>query len=160
VGPVQVDILSYVPDVFGIQLLEVQITPRGRKVVRSATGEQRVRPPPKGQLRERQWAALVRLYAAGDAGEESWDMMYGRGGFDWFRTLLRLRDYSGGALMEEYRAPDVSPRHQPVPRSHWGYRMRITSFGRDYYAREWARYRELYPVIDAPQPPEETPTDG
>jgi hypothetical protein len=143
----------YAPDAFGVQLLEVQITPLGRKVVRAATGEQRPKSPPKGQLRERQWAALARLYAAGAAGELSEDMMYSRGGFDWMRTLLRLRDYSGGALMEEYRA-------QLPYRADLGYtphesRMRITSFGRDYYAREWARYKTLYPDVDAPQPPEE-----
>jgi hypothetical protein len=105
----------HVPNTFGVQLLEVQITPLGRKVVRAATGEQRPKPPPKGQLRERQWAALARLYAAGDAGELSEDMMYGRGGFDWMRTLLRLRDYKPSPLMEEYRAPES--------------RMRLTPFG-------------------------------
>jgi hypothetical protein len=148
----------YVPDALGVQLLEVQITPLGRKVVRAATGEQRQKPPPKGQLRERQWAALARLYAAGDAGEKSEDMMYSRGGFDWMRTLLRLRDYKPSPLMEEYRTPyhDNGDGTYRAPES----RMRITSFGRDYYQREWARYRELYPAIDAPQPPEEIPTDG
>ncbi len=65
-----------VRDAFGIQLLEVQITPLGRKVVRAATGEQRPKPLPKGQLRERQWAALARLYAAGDAGVSHDDIPY------------------------------------------------------------------------------------
>jgi hypothetical protein len=135
-----------VRDAFGVQLLEVQITPLGRKVVRAATGEQRPKPPPKGQLRERQWAALARLYAAGDAGVSHDDMLYGHGGFDWMRTLLRLRDYSGGALMEEYRA-------QLPYRAGLGYtphesRTRIISFGHDYYARAWARYKALYPEVD------------
>jgi hypothetical protein len=148
----------YVPDAFGVQLLEVQITPRGRKVVRAATGEQRPKLPPKGQLRERQWAALARLYAAGDNGESTEDMQYGRGGFDWFRTLLRLRDYKPPPLMEEYRTPyhDNGDGTYRAP----GSRMRLTPFGRDYYQREWARYRELYPNVDTPQPPEEIPTDG
>jgi len=92
---------------FGVLLLEVQITSLGRKVVRAASGEQRPKPPPKGQLRERQWAALARLYAAGDAGVLSEEMMYGRGGFDWMRTLLRLRDYKPQPLMEEFHDPEV-----------------------------------------------------
>lgn len=148
----------YVPDTFGMQLLEVQITALGRKLVRAATGEQRPKPPPKGQLRERQWAALARLYAAGDVGVSHDEMLYSRGSFDWMRTLLRLRDYKPQPLMEEYRAPyhDNGDSTYREPES----RMRLTPFGRDYYQREWARYRELYPAIDAPQPPEETPTDG
>ncbi len=144
----------YVP-AFGVRLLEVQITPLGRKVVRAATGERPAPRLPKGTLRERQWAALARLYAAGDAGELSWDMMYGRGGFDWMRTLLRLRDYKLSPLMEEYRTPyhDNGDGTYREPES----RMRITSFGRDYYAREWTRYKTLYPDVNAPQPPLESP---
>jgi hypothetical protein len=72
----------HVPDVFGVPLQEVQITLWGHKVVQSAIGEQRPKAAPKGQLGERQWAALARLYAAGDAGELSEEMMYGRGGFE------------------------------------------------------------------------------
>lgn len=147
----------YVPDALG-QLLEVQITPLGRKVVRAATGEQRPKPPPKGQLRERQWAALAQLYAAGDAGVSQDDMLYGHGGFDWMRTLLRLCDYSDGALMEEYRTQ--LPYRADLGCTPHESRMRITSFGRDYYARERARYKALYPDVDTPQPPEEIPTDG
>jgi len=123
-----------VRDAFGAPLLEVQITPAGRKAVRAASGEQRPKPPPKGQLRERQWAALTRLYAAGDAGELSEDLMYGRAGFDWMRTLLRLRDYKPQPLMEEYRTPyhDNGDGTYRAPES----RMRITAFGRDYYRHE------------------------
>ncbi len=135
-----------VSDVFGVPLLEVQITPAGRKVVRTTSGEQRPKPAPKGQLRERQWAALARLYAAGDAGVLSEEMMYGRGGFDWMRTLLRLRDYKPQPLMEEFHDPEVYTLA----------RMRLTHDGRAYYEREWQRYTALYPDVDAPQPTEET----
>ncbi len=31
-------------------------------------------------------------------------------------------------------------------------RYRITSAGRYYYEQEWARYRELYPAVEAPAP--------
>ncbi len=109
-----------VPDAFGVPLLEVQITPLGRKIVWAASDEQRPKPPPKGQLRERQWAALARLYAAGDAGELSEEMMYGRGGFDWMRTLLRLREYKPQPLMEEFHDPEVYTLA----------RMRLTFYGR------------------------------
>jgi hypothetical protein len=138
----------YVSDPFGVQLLQVQITPLGRKVVRAATGEQPKSKPPKGQLRPRQWAALARLYAAGDGGIWSEEMMYGRGGFDWTQTLLRLRDYKPTPLMEEYPTPyqDNGDGTYKAPED----RLRITPFGRAYYAREWQRYRELYPDIDAP----------
>jgi hypothetical protein len=110
-------------DAFGVPLLQVQITPAGRKAVRAATGEQRPKAPPKGQLRERQWAMVQR--------------------FDWMRTLLRLRDYQPQPLMEEFGGPWNTTR------------MRLTSFGHEYYEREWAHYRELYPDVEAPQPSED-----
>lgn len=137
-------------DAFGAPLLEVQITPAGRKVVRAASGEQRPKPPPKGQLRERQWAALARLYAARDAGVLSEEMMYGRSSFDWMRTLLRLRDYKPQPLMEEFHDPEV----------YTIARMRLTIFGCNYYRREWARYRELYPDVEALRPLEEATDDA
>jgi hypothetical protein len=124
------------------EFLEVQITALGRKVVRAIRGEQRQKPPPKGQLRERQWAALVRLYAAGEGGVDHNELLYGRGGFDWMRTLLRLRDYQPEPLMEQY--------HIYQPTDHW--RIRITPYGRSYYEQEWARYHELYPEVEAPEP--------
>jgi len=114
--------------------------------VRAATDQQRQQPAPKGQLRERQWAALARLYAAGDEGELSEEMMYGRGGFEWARTLLRLREYKPQPLMEEFHDSEVYTLA----------RMRLTSYGRAYYEREWRHYTALYPDVDAPQPTEET----
>jgi hypothetical protein len=140
----------YVPDTFEMQLLEVQITALGRKVVRAATGEQRPKPPPKGQLRERQWAALARLYAAGDEGVDHDTLTYSRGGFDWYLTLRRLEEYKPERLIEQRRHPNKG----------YGTSFYITAFGCDYYAREWARYKALYPDVDAPQPPGETSTDG
>src|SRR5690606_9185684 len=70
-------------DPYGIALLLVQITPKGRKYIRQVTGIERTKPAPKGQLRERQWAALVRLYIAGEEGELSDEMMLGEKSFDW-----------------------------------------------------------------------------
>jgi hypothetical protein len=138
-----------VPDAFGVQLLEVQITAAGRKAIRAASDEQRTPRVPKGQLRERQWAALARLYVAGDAGEASEAMIHGRGGFDWTRTLLRLRDYTPQPLLEEF----------PDPQNQLHARMHLTPFGRAYYQREWQRYTALYPDVDAPEPAAALPAD-
>ena len=137
----------YVPDAAGVPLLEVQITRLGRKVVRAATGEQRPKPLPKGTLRERQWAALVRLYHAGDAGEPADVLQYGRGGFDWYQTLRRLTDYKPHPLVEASNGAWIDGffhRHE--------LRYRITAAGRDYYDREWVRYRDLDPDVEAPAP--------
>ena len=144
---------SYVRDAFGVQLLQVQITPAGRKMVRVGLGQQAPRRPPAGQLRERQWAALARLYVAGDEGQLSEYMMYGEygtsfKGFDWTQTLLRLREYRPRPLMEEFNR---WVKRQDGQHSQ-EYRMRVTAFGREYYEREWSRYRDLYPGVDAPEP--------
>jgi hypothetical protein len=136
--------------------LLVQMTPLGRKLVRTATNQQRVKAPPKGQLRERQWAALARLYAAGNDGLSSDFMLYGEygssfKGFDWTRTLLRLCEYRPQPLVEQYsvwrRIQQRDGEH--TQQDHW---MRLTDYGRSYYQQEWARYRELYPNVEAPAP--------
>jgi hypothetical protein len=139
--------------------LQVLISPLGRKLMRAVTKEQRPKAPPKGQLRERQWAALACLYAAGDAGLDSEYLLYGEYGssfksFDWTRTLLRLREYKPQALIEEYHVW-VPVKRGNIENTEQKYRMRITAFGRDYYEREWARYRELYPNVEAEAPAKE-----
>ena len=128
----------YTPDPFGIKLLEVQITPAGRKLVRTQRGEQRPKAQPKGQLRERQWAALVRLAATGDAGIDSDTLLYGPGGFDWYQTIRRLVDYRP-ALVELFTV------YQPYIKTFY----RITPAGRAYYEAEQERYRALYPNVEA-----------
>lgn len=120
-------------DAFGVPLLEVQITPAGRKLIRAARGEQRPKAPPKGQLKPRQWAALVRLVAAGDAGIESDALFYGRGGFDWYATIRRLVEYQP-ALVDTYTI------YEPYKIAY-----RATAAGRAYYERERERYEALYP---------------
>ena len=136
----------YPRDPLGVELLEVQITPAGRKLIRAASGEQRPKAPPKGQLRERQWAALVRLHAAGEAGIDNDTLLYAKGGFDWYQTIRRLVDYSP-ALVESFT----------VYRPHYRTFYRITAAGRTYYERERERYRDLYPNVEAPAPKEGTP---
>ena len=44
----------------------------------------------------------------------------------------------------------MSQPHDGVVGSH--YRIHITGAGWVLYEREWARYRELYPDVDAPDP--------
>lgn len=133
------------PDAFDVPLLEVQITPAGRKLMRAARGETRPKAAPKGQLKERQWAALARLYTAGEHGIDNDTLLYAKGGFDWHATIRRLVDY---------RPPLVEyvPVYQPSLRGLY----RITADGRAYYEGEHARYCALYPNVDAPQPAKET----
>jgi len=136
-------------DRFGGQLLEVQITPAGRKLVRGATGAAAPTRLPKGVLRERQWAALARLYVAGDMGIAD-EVLMGRGGFDWMQTLLRLRDYRSKSLMESYQRP-----RPPSADGSWNPPeacCRLTVYGRAYYEREWAQYCQRYPAVEAPRP--------
>jgi hypothetical protein len=77
-------------------------------------------------------------YAAGDAGL---DGEYGAyGGIGW-PTWRRLLDSKWGALVTE---GGLKPPYD--------YRLRITAAGRALYEREWARYSELYPHIEAPSP--------
>jgi hypothetical protein len=47
---------------FGDPLVYIQITPAGRKLVRSATGEQREKALPPGTLREWHWRAMVEAW--------------------------------------------------------------------------------------------------
>jgi hypothetical protein len=130
----------------------IRMTPAGRKLVRSWTGQRAYKAPPAGTLREWHWRALARAYAAGDAGlgDEDGSIWYAYIGWN---TWLRLREYKGGGLVEE------RPHPQPPIETDQGmlslapkYRMHITAAGRALYEFEWARCRELYPDVDAPEP--------
>jgi hypothetical protein len=125
-----------------LQWLDCKLTKQGRAVVRAGLKLQAPKKPPKGQLRERQWAALVVAYIAGDGGVKR-DVNLNYGGFSWEWTWLRLRDYRDGALIEE-RSNFKAGRHE--------YDLAITKFGRHFYRSNWKKYRELYPNIDAPEP--------
>jgi len=118
------------------------LTGAGRRLARSWTGQKPYKAPPAGTLKEWHWRALARAYAAGAPGVEDY------GAIGW-PTWLRLIDYKWGALVEEaHRAP------QPGEYSGIGttYLIRITAAGRALYEREWARYSELYPDIEALEP--------
>ena len=126
---------THTPD--GGQLLEIKLTTKGRMLVRTATGEVRPRKPKKGQLRPRQWAALVQLYAAGRTGLPLQELDRQ---FDWWYTLLRLRNR--GFFME-------FQTNQPGDLRTW---LRITSAGQAHYREWWAIYQDLYPEVEAPSP--------
>jgi hypothetical protein len=120
----------------------LRITPAGRRLARSWTGKPACKAPPPGTLREWHWRALAKAYAAGDAGLEGEYRNYAHIGE---RTWQRLLEYRWGALVEE-RGTGEYRDHRQVRRMH------ITAGGRVLYEREWARYREMYPDVEGPQP--------
>ena len=134
-------------NVWGQRKPYIRLTPAGRRLARSWTGQKAYEAPPAGTLREWHWRALAKAYAAGDEGLEGEYGDYGRIGWN---TWLRLRDYKRGGLVEE--VPGISYCNPPAGPSRTVYRLRITSAGRALYEREWARYQELYPDVEAPEP--------
>jgi hypothetical protein len=125
-------------NVWGQRKPYLRLTPAGRKLARSWTGAKAYKAPPAGTLREWHWRALAKAYAAGDEGLEGFYGDYANIGWN---TWLRLRDYKWGALVEEHVLSGL--------RDH---RLRITAAGRALYEHEWARYRELFPNVEAPEP--------
>ncbi len=125
----------------------LRITPAGRKLVRSWTGTKAYKAPPVGTLKEWHWRALAKAYAAGDEGLEG---SYGDYANIGWPTWLRLRDYKRGALIEERASGSWS--NPATGSSGSRYRIHITSAGWALYEREWARYRELYPDVEAIEP--------
>ena len=126
----------------------LQITPKGRKLVREATGQQREKPLPPGTLREWHWRAMAEAWKARPQGLKS-DGTSEYGGIGW-PTWLRLRDYKAGALIEEYNTwGEKLPHMSATPQIYW---IRLSPFGEKYYCENWQRYHDLYPDVDAPQP--------
>lgn len=129
---------THTPD--GGRLLEIKLTPKGRKLIRTATGEVRPPKPKKGQLRPRRWAALVQLYAAGAAGLPAKEIDRQ---FNWWYTSLRLRNLGYFVEFETDQAGD---------QRYW---RRITAAGQTHYREWWTAYKELYPEVEAPPPSSE-----
>jgi hypothetical protein len=137
----------------------IRITPTGRKLVRSWTGAKAYKAPSAGTLREWHWRALARAYAAGDEGlDNAGGGSYANIGWN---TWRRLEEYgarpghSGTALTEARRIWRTVRRWDGTDyrdTSQLAWQMVITAAGRDLYEREWARYRELYPDVEAPEP--------
>jgi hypothetical protein len=102
---------------------------------------------PGSTLAEEHWRALAMAYAAGDGGLDA-DVEYANIGPDaWL--WLQMRDFENGALVVE--EPGTWSCH-PSRRCLTTWSRRITPDGCFLYKREWARYRELYPDVEAPAP--------
>lgn len=132
------------------ELLSIKLTNTGRAVTRAGLGEKAPRKRPKGQLKERQWEALVAVYLVGNEGLKS-DGFGDYGGFSWRWTWLRLRDYFGdgsGLIKEESKFVFNKTNH----RSDREYFIVISEAGRKFYEENWRYYQELYPDVDAPEP--------
>jgi hypothetical protein len=130
------------------RFLMLQITPAGRKLVRSATGAQAYQPGSPGTLREWHWRAMVEAWKARTDGLKSeYGEDYGHTGWN---TWLRLRDFKAGPLIEEYHTVGEYLAHVGYSTQiHW---LRLSALGEQFYRENWQRYRELYPDVDAPQP--------
>jgi hypothetical protein len=125
----------------------LRMTTKGRQLARSWTGVKAYKAPPAGTLKEWHWRALAKAYAAGDEGLKGEYGVYAHIGD---RTWQRLLEYKRGALVEERRTDGAST--MALPWRDAVRRMHITANGRALYHDQWARYRELYPDVDAPDP--------
>lgn len=100
------------------------------------------------------WRAMAAVYAAGEGGLPHHDDAGGYGAVSdaipgcptpgepmW----VRLQGLEGGRILETLMA---------TAHGEWSWheRIRLTSFGRELYEREYPRCHELYPGIDAPEP--------
>ncbi len=131
-------------------LVYIQIAPKGRKLVREATGEQREKSLPPGTLREWHWRAMALAWKSRPEGVIASGGWYGDYGSIGWKTWLRLRDYRDGPLIEEYQTPG---RYNASTGTRYDtYWLRLTPFGEQFYRENWQRYRELYPEVDAPEP--------
>lgn len=125
-----------------IDVVWVRLTTFGRKVARAGLGEQAPKKLTSGTLREWHWEALAKLYATTDSTLFS-DSIPGRYGDISWNTWLRLRDYFAGALVKEGGKWE---------NGKYIYGVKITDEGKQFYEANWAKYRDLYPEIDAPLP--------
>jgi hypothetical protein len=140
--------------------VHILLTPKGRKLVREATGQKPDRLA-TGQLREWHWRALAEAWKARPEGlNNEWGGDYGRIGWN---TWLRLRDYKVRGeerpLIEEYQTWKQVEFQRPGTgtwrESRPVYWLRLSSFGEQYYRENWQHYRELYPNVEAPEPERE-----
>jgi hypothetical protein len=130
----------------------IRMTPKGRKLVRTAIGEVRPKKQPAGTLREWHWRALVLAYLAEQEEKEGIPQEWGLGdygGISW-NTWLRLWNYRLNG--ESIQLVKEHENRESTDWQKWYYVIRITPAGREFYIREWKRYRKLYPDVDAPEP--------
>ncbi|MGH3862738.1 hypothetical protein [Actinokineospora sp.] len=123
----------YIPPFGNVPRIRVRLTPLGRATARVGKGITAPATPPKGLMARWSFAALARLYAAGEDGL----VLHARDTPSW-NTLLKLRDRKDGSFIDEFGRG----------------RVRLSVLGRRHYELHRACYRELYPDIDTPEPAE------
>ncbi len=126
---------------FGSSLLYVKLTTFGRRVARVGLDKPAPKKLPVGTLRDYQWKALVKAYRAGDEGLKDVDELEFYGGIGW-KVWLRLRNYKSGALVQEKKTTYKG-------NADWEYRIFITDFGKQFIQKNWEKYRDLYPEVEA-----------
>ncbi|MBD2459333.1 hypothetical protein H6G80_35555 [Nostoc sp. FACHB-87] len=131
------------------ELISIKLTTTGRAVARAGLGESAPKKPPKGQLKPRQWEALVRAYLSGENGIDNNTSSDDYAGFSWRWTWLRLRDYHG---TEEGLVKEVGYWNQ----GKYSTKLVITLSGIEFYKKQWEQYRALYPDVNAPKPDDVT----
>lgn len=139
-----------------LSILSVQITPKGRALIRNNDPAYQPKPNQiKGQLTESQWRCLKILYEAGETGVESNGSGYGYGPTKMaWPTLLRLRDYKPQALMQEknyheqqerdWGVWNPSRRGEKYKEMVTRYFVQITAYGKAYYEANREYYEGLY----------------
>lgn len=138
--------------------VDIQITKLGRKVVRAALGIVPSKKLTPGTLQSWQWEALAACQKEGYWGLKQTLCSGSYGGIGW-KTWLRLRDYKSGSLVEEY-ARCIFEKYQRYDWGEWkeveGWNhhryIRLTPYGRNFYHNNWARYKQLYPEVEAVEP--------
>jgi hypothetical protein len=124
----------------------VRLTTLGRAAARAGKGITTPATTPTGLMARWSFAALARLYVAGNAGLP----LYGRDRdgkrVPSWNTLLNLRDRKNGSFIDEYTAANDY--------GGWDNRVRLTPIARRHYEIHHGCYRELYPDVDAPAPAE------
>jgi hypothetical protein len=139
-----------------LELLYVQMTPRGRRLIREALGQQPKPKRIKGRLTQAQWRALKALYQAGEQGARSdgSGYYYKEKRFSW-PALLRLRDYQPEPLMRETSRPEQFTRYRDIYKPEKGTYTetkfisyaQITKAGQQFYEQHKAEYEQLYPGV-------------
>lgn len=121
------------------ELLTIELTKLGRAVARAGLGETAPKKRLKGQLKPRQWEALVTAYNAGNNGIEHEHDDYA--GFSWRWTWLTLRDYYGlgKGLVEEVGYWKEGKHYS---------KLVITQAGKEFYCQHKEEYCALYSNIE------------
>jgi hypothetical protein len=127
---VEVALLGMVPRI------RVRLTTLGRAAARVGKGITTPATVPKGLMARWSFAALARLYAAGDDGLINGATLTKADRAPSWNTLLNLRDRKAGSFIDEFGRG----------------RVRLSDRGRRHYELHRACYRELYPDVDAPAP--------